>query len=63
MADAVIPYAVLALLIPHLTWSMIITLIVVGIKWDTPTDMLHHLYIGSRNDTGCSALGCLHGSC
>lgn len=43
------------LIIPYLVWSMVITLIVIAIKWDSPADMLHHLYTGWRGGTGRSA--------
>ena len=43
-----------SLVIPYLAWSMVITLIVIAIKWDTPAEMLHHLYTGWRGGTGRS---------
>lgn len=42
------------LIIPYLTWSMVITLVLVALKWDNPTDLLHHLYTGWRGGTGRS---------
>ena len=41
-----------SLIIPYLAWSMIISLVVIALKWDDPADMLHHLYTGWRGGTG-----------
>ncbi|GAA4111204.1 acyltransferase family protein [Enteractinococcus coprophilus] len=43
------------LIIPYLAWSMVITLVVVAVKWNDPADMLHQLYTGWRGGTGRSA--------
>ena len=42
------------LVIPYLAWSVVITLVVVVVKWSEPTEMLHHLYTGWRGGTGRS---------
>lgn len=42
------------LVIPYLAWSVVISLIVVVIKFEHPADMLHHLYTGWRGGTGRS---------
>ncbi|HEY4534639.1 MAG TPA: acyltransferase [Enteractinococcus sp.] len=43
-----------SLIIPYLAWSMLISLVVIALKWDDPADMLHHLYTGWRGGTGRS---------
>lgn len=42
------------LVIPYLAWSVIITLVVIVVKWSEPTEMLHHLHTGWRGGTGRS---------
>lgn len=42
------------LIIPYLVWSMVITLVVIVVKWTEPTEMLHHLHTGWRGGTGRS---------
>lgn len=42
------------LVIPYLAWSLIISLVVIVVKWSEPADMLHHLYTGWRGGTGRS---------
>lgn len=42
------------LVIPYLTWSLVITVVVIAVKWSEPADMLHHLYTGWRGGTGRS---------
>lgn len=44
----------LTLVIPYLVWSVVISLVVVVVKWDDPAEMLHHLYTGWRGGTGRS---------
>lgn len=42
------------LVIPYLAWSLIITLVVVVVKWSDPPEMVHHLFTGWRGGTGRS---------
>src|SRR5699024_6961626 len=42
------------LVIPYLAWSLIISLIVIIVKWSEPTEILHHLFTGWRGGTGRS---------
>ncbi|MDN5730822.1 MAG: acyltransferase [Yaniella sp.] len=42
------------LVIPYLAWSVVISLVVIIVKWSEPTDMLHHLFTGWRGGTGRS---------
>lgn len=44
-----------SLVIPYLAWSMVITLIVVALKWGDPATMMEHLHTGWRGGTGRSA--------
>ncbi len=42
------------LVIPYLAWSLIITLVVLVVKWSDPAELLHHLHTGWRGGTGRS---------
>lgn len=42
------------LVIPYLAWSLIITLVVIVVKWSEPAEVLHHLHTGWRGGTGRS---------
>lgn len=42
------------LIIPYLAWSLIITLVVIVVKWSDPADLLNHLHTGWRGGTGRS---------
>lgn len=42
------------LVIPYLVWSLVITLVVIVVKWSEPAELLHHLHTGWRGGTGRS---------
>ncbi len=42
------------LVIPYLAWSLVISLVVIVVKWSEPTEMMHHLFTGWRGGTGRS---------
>lgn len=42
------------LVIPYLAWSLVISIVVIMVKWSEPADMLHHLFTGWRGGTGRS---------
>jgi len=42
------------LVIPYLAWSLVITLVVLVVKWAEPAELLHHLHTGWRGGTGRS---------
>lgn len=42
------------LVIPYLAWSVVITLVVIVVKWSDPAELLHHLHTGWRGGTGRS---------
>lgn len=42
------------LVIPYLAWSVVLTLVVIAVKWSEPAELLHHLYTGWRGGTGRS---------
>lgn len=42
------------LVIPYLAWSLIISLVVLVVKWSDPAELLHHLHTGWRGGTGRS---------
>ncbi len=42
------------LVIPYLAWSLVISLVVIMVKWSEPNDMLHHLFTGWRGGTSRS---------
>ena len=42
------------LVIPYLAWSVVISLVVIVVKWSDPAELLHHLHTGWRGGTGRS---------
>lgn len=42
------------LVIPYLAWSLVISLVVIVVKWSDPAELLHHLHTGWRGGTGRS---------
>lgn len=43
-----------ALVIPYLSWSVVISVVVIAVTWSDPASMLDHLYTGWRGGTGRS---------